>query len=665
LIKPSPILPSLLLLALAVPAAGAQQAGSAASSAAELIEREKLRSTVEQALATYTQPVESGAVEVDNFVKAAEQLVMAGPGVAPYIINELEQAIPNTFFLCAYSLGLLGTAESETALHKAIEQAEGENGRYPLYRKAWAALALAMMGRADAIDLLNGGKHKAGIVPVHARWAALETIAVHTYPQSLPRLLKMLDEYAGDEDMRNQRVLVLKALWHIADPSTLPELLEVMKESDPKMRSQAARVLGAIDSPEAVSAAMAALGDSDGIVRRSAAWSLLHSGAPVDLERIMERLEVEDDAAARGSLYEIAARVGGSALVEDLTKHWGRPDGSDRAGLLQALGLIGSDDALPTIREGLFDEDGRVILFATEALGAIGSEAAVDLLIEAVRSRNFITAQEAVKVLRELGESRAAPVIAERLLKVEMVGALRDARFRSRVELLADTLVDLRYHQVLEELLEQKELQTDSQLLIYLDGVIGRMEALKQNGRKAKRWIAALESAEPEIRQLAYERLGEIGGAPAARALAGHFGRVGQREGMAILDALGKLNEEPSLDLIERILTGPEFDSVERAGLRSMAAWSARRLGGDRMIEALKASAARRHGRDVHVLIYLALLEGESVLSTLAEYRMLRMKYVGWLSGKELEKLDWIARHIRDGGSLSAVDVPPHEISFN
>jgi hypothetical protein len=195
--------------------------------------------------------------------------------------------------------------------------------------------------------------------------------------------------------------------------------------------------------------------------------------------------------------------------------------------------------------------------------------------------------------------------------------------------------------------------------------VVARLAALQENGHKVKRWIAAMTSPQEQVRLLAYQRLGEIGGKQAAGALADRFGRVGADEGLAILDALGNVDETPALDLIERVLTAPEFDPVERADLRSMAAWSARRLGGERMIAALKASAERRHGRDVHVLIYLALLEGEEALPTLAKYRMLRMKYVGWMSGKEFEKLDWIARHISNGASLAAVDVPPGRISFN
>jgi len=304
-------------------------------------------------------------------------------------------------------------------------------------------------------------------------------------------------------------------------------------------------------------------------------------------------------------------------------------------------------------------------MFATEALGVINSEGARALLIEAVRSRNPLTAQEAVKVLRELRATEAAPVIAERLLSVALVGALRDARFRSRAALLLDTLVDLRYHEVLDDLRKATAKQTDAQMILFNESAIARLEAIAQNGRKAKKWITAAASPDAHIRLLAYERLGEIGGGRAARALADAFGRVGPDEGLAILRALGGTNQPAALELIERVLLAPEFDAIERSKLRQMAAWSARRLGGERMLGALHASVKRRMGRDAHVLIYLALLGGEEALPTLAEYRLPRMRLVGWMSGKELEKLDWVSRNLSAGRSLSEVDVPPEEIIFN
>jgi HEAT repeat protein len=642
----------------------AQQPGSSASTAAELIEQEKLRQAVEQAFELYTQPVDSGTVEVENFVKAGDLLVEAGPGVIPHLISELEQTVPNTFFLCAYALGRLNTPEAEAALRQAVEKTETERGRYPEYRKAWALFSLSLMGKADAIDLINEGRHRAGSVPIHARWAALETIALHTYPQCLPHLISQLDVLAEDPEMLNQRILVLKALWHLPHPSAVPKLKELLNDSDPKIRGWAARALGAIATPEATAATLAALDDENNIVRRQAAWSLEHSQPQVDLSVILERLESEEDVGVRRSLYGLLAQRGGRSMLETLARHWGNQDSSDRASLMKAIGSIGGEEAVESLGRGLKDPDGRVVAFAAEALGKIGNERAIDLLIEGLRSPRWVVVQECTKQLHELREERAAPMIAKRLLKVELVSTLKEPSFRYHVEILCEALVALGHHQVLEELREAKERQVDSVLISFLDVAILKLETIKKNGRSTKKWIKTMGSSERALRILAYRRLGDIGGATAARAMAASFGRVEQDEGLEILKALRGIDADPSLALIERVLLAQEFDSVERADLRDAAAWAARRIGGDRMFEALKESAGRRHGRDAKVLVYLALLGGEKALPILTEHRLPRMVYVSWESGKELETIDWIIRQISNGRSIASLDTPPNELHF-
>ena len=187
---------------------------------------------------------------------------------------------------------------------------------------------------------------------------------------------------------------------------------------------------------------------------------------------------------------------------------------------------------------------------------------------------------------------------------------------------------------------------------------------LKSNGGKLKRWIATLDAAIPEHRKLAYRRLGELGGEAAARALASRFGRVELDEGIEILLALGHVDRAPSRELIRRVLVSPEFDVLERHALRDAAAWSARRLGDPEMFENLKESALRRAGRDAKVLIYAAIIGREAALPLLAELRISRLRYLHWLRGNELDKLDWIARRISQGRDLHEYDLPPDQLDF-
>jgi HEAT repeat protein len=655
----------LLLIAASLVLAGglrAQQPGSSASAAAKLIEQERMRQRVEEAFNTYIQPADEGAVRTENLVKAADLLVDAGPAAVPFLTNELEQSLPGTFYLCAYALGRLNTPEAESALRQAVEKAESERGDWPAYRKAWALFSLGLMGKADVIDLVNDGNHVVGGFPVHRGWSTIETIALHTYPECLPLLLSQLDILAEDPEMIGERIRILRALWRLSHPSTVSKLKELAKDPDFRIRSGAVRALGAIDTPEATAAALAALDDEDASVRKQAAWSLQRHLPEVQLSVILEKLGSEEDSGVRRSLYKLLIQRGGRNMLEALAGQWGRQDGTDRANLLQAIGSIGGEEAVEILGRGLYDPQGRVVASAAEQLAKIGGDEAIDLLIEGMRSPRWVVAQECARQLRELRVKRAAPAVAARLLNVELVTTLKDPARRYRIELLCDTLVAADYHQVLDDLRKKKELQIDPMLISLLNDALLRLETIKKNGRKAKLWIDTMKSREEPLRLLAYDRLGRIGGAKVARELAASFGRVEQDEGVAILKALGGIPGEHSMELVERVLLAPEFDGYERSYLRSEAAWSARRIGGDRMFNALKASAERRQGRDAEVLIYLAVLGGDKALAILREYRMPRMVYLGLERGEELETIDWIIDQLEHGRSIASLDLPPDSL---
>ncbi len=82
------------------------------------------------------------------------------------------------------------------------------------------------------------------------------------------------------------------------------------------------------------------------------------------------------------------------------------------------------------------------------------------------------------------------------------------------------------------------------------------------------------------------------------------------------------------------------------------------------MYRMLEAAATRRNGRDVRVLVYAALLDGERALPLLESLRKPRMRYLGWNRGVEQERLDWIAIRLTTGRKLHKVDVPPEKLLF-
>jgi HEAT repeat protein len=197
-----------------------------------------------------------------------------------------------------------------------------------------------------------------------------------------------------------------------------------------------------------------------------------------------------------------------------------------------------------------------------------------------------------------------------------------------------------------------------------IEEAIGQLEMIQRNRRKVDRWVATSAAPEPEMRQLAWARLGSIGSAEAARALVAAFDTADRTDRKEILQALGNVAETHAAPLLERVLLEPFFDHPHEMPLRDMAAWSARRIGGDAMLELLDAAARRRHGQDARVLIYAAVLGGDRSLPLLRSLRVPRMRYLGWTRGNEQEQLDRIATRIATGRSIDRMDLPPGNLLF-
>lgn len=658
---------SVVFIALALlPVVGsvAQQPPPAAPVAEELVRQEQLRSAVEQALALYNSPAKSGVAENDNFVRAVDDLMRIGPDVVPFLAAEMEQAVPNSYFFCAYALGRLGTPEAESALRRAIERADGEFGDFALTRKGWAVFGLGLMGAGDAVGLLYEGRHRTGSLPMHSGMNVLEATALQTQPECVPILLELVDRLAGDPDFRAERSVVLRALWRVADPAAVPKLKEVMKEDDRHMRQEAVRALAHIRTPEALEAALAGLGDPAPRVRRLAAISLERAQAEFSPDIVLKKLEGEEEARVRAPLFVLLVQGLGAPAIEWMQEHWGTASPADRAAMLSALEELPIPETLPLLERGLRDPDPLVVTRAVYNLGALGNAEARKRLRLAVHSPSWPVARAAVEQLVVLDETGAGETVADRLLKVELYRVVRQADQRYRPKILADAVTSLGYTKALEGLKRATAKQADPVLIEGLQSDILQLEAWKAHGDDVARWIEASRSDRREIRILAYRRLAALGGDEAAQTLVGAFGRVEAEEGVEILRAAGEMSEARILGLLDRVLTGPEFDPLERGPLRDMAAWSARRIGGERMFESLRAAVERREGRDAGVLIYLLMLGGESALPTLERYRLPRMHYLKWTRGKELEQMDRIARRIETGRSLAQFDVPPEKLDF-
>jgi hypothetical protein len=208
------------------------------------------------------------------------------------------------------------------------------------------------------------------------------------------------------------------------------------------------------------------------------------------------------------------------------------------------------------------------------------------------------------------------------------------------------------------------ERQTDGSLRAFLADLKAQLTALAANGTEVARWAETLKSDGATLRHLAIARLADLGGPEATAALVASFGRLPAEDGLIVLDALGRVDDPAARQLVERVLVDPAFDPFERWTLRETAAWSARRLGGPDMVDALRRAWARRDGREGALIAYLALAAGKEAVPWLLEERVPRMRYQKWTRGIELEGLDKIVHDLQTGRSLAVFDLPPDRLDY-
>lgn len=644
----------------------ASAVGAQSSTTAErLIREEQVREAVEDAFDLMALKTPDGGIKNDNLVRAVDLVVAIGPEAIPYLIVELEQGHPDTFFFSVYALGRLGTEPVEIALREAAARADKAPGDWAALQKAWCCWALGLMGIPEAIDLVSEGKQSTGHTPIHANFTVLESIAVQTAPESLPHLTKQWEKYDPEPDPRySKRVIHLKAIGHVPNEESRKLLVRVLNEDHPILARQAAYSLGENDSVEAMNTLLEALDTPDVRVRRAVALALSETPLTGQLEKPAARLEVEENTIVRGALYRLIARAGGAQYTDLLLEQWGREDPVDRMQLVHVMPELEAQKVVPVLREALRDPASQVSIAAAVALADVGSPDAVQTLIDSVPSPFWTLASTCVDQLVRIHETRAAGPIAKRLIENELDVVVVDPRRRMQIEKLGDALVALGGTDRMDELREVASRQKDGFLVEYLERQIQQLQTLVDNGKKTKLWLEALGSSDPDVRMLAYDFLGRHGNAKTARALVDMFGRVEPEEGLAILRAVGRIDGEASRELIERVLTAPEFDGYERTALREQAAWNARQIGGEAMRDLLERAVVRRDGRDTLPLVYFAVLAGADAVPYLDRYRARRMSYINWKRGDEMKKLDWIRRQLTHGLSIASVDLPPQELEF-
>ena len=645
------------------------QSQDAADPVQALLEQERIRALVESA---FERVGEARHLYVDDtaFVEAytdiAYELGTADPAVIPLLANETLQSDQATFYLASYALAFHATPEAIEALHAGVERADDEQTSWAEARKAELIWALAAAGDVQAIRLADQGRHFVGDKGMHRKMTVLEASTILTAPESLEILHDELsqNDLAPPEE-RRRTLYSIRALGRIGDPSSLPVLLSLLKSESVLTRIETVKALALYPSKQSIDALFEALGDPSESVSAYAAYSLALLLPEGRFRQVAEQLDTVTSRTARKALYKLLARLDGEAAIPVLMRHTANPDPVERFAVYAAAGLIRSPLVLDLLVHGMADPDAGVGITVVRALAAIDHPRAHRVLVRAIDSPRWPVAQTAAKLAARGRLEGAADTIRNRLLNIELPKLVHDSAEKLKAEWLLDRSLELGDVKALKGLEKALEVQQDGLLLERINTAVRRLRAARDAGDDAEKWEALAFHEDPKIRETAYRYLGRsTASSTAASVLAAAFGRVEPAEAEIIVDLLAELDTTQARDVLERVLTAPEYQRPELYSLRDTAAWAARRLGGERMRAALRRSIEIRHGRDVHSIIYYTLLSGKEAIPLIEEWIVPRMRFKAITRGNEYQHLRELLTTLRLDHSLDDTDRPPAELKF-
>ncbi len=337
-------------------------------------------SAVSQALKT---PTEAGKVEalitvltgedLPAALEAMEMLASIGPSVVPRLVSEMRRTRNN--WLIGGALVKMGS-QAVAPMIELLEDAD----------EATAVDCIYLLGEIQdrravptLIRYLDDPRDK---VRMYAVTALLQVGGPRAVEAVLSRLTR---EGKGLEGF------IIESLLRYGRKSVEP-VLQSLTSEDPRVRREAAYLLGGLGDPRAVDPLLGALGDPDPRVRQNAAYALGELGRELaepqalilSLTRALSDPAEEVSESARASLVRF-----GRPAVETLTAvaRSGRED--EIVASLNALREIGSAEAEDVMIELLRHPKRKVRVAAVAGLITSGTGRSVEPLLDALRDEDL------------------------------------------------------------------------------------------------------------------------------------------------------------------------------------------------------------------------------------------------------------------------------------
>jgi HEAT repeat protein len=290
--------------------------------------------------------------------------------------------------LVAFTLSLLALGLAFFSYHRGSQDAVKTTAQFRSslddLRTSLQAFEARVHRLEDEVGRTEAGRTGAnGVLPAEAgepgpgeRWNALES-QVSTMEQRLAGLeddpVRRGYAFLASEnaELRREGINILRRVARF-DPEARAAMRKLLRDPSPRVREQAAQVLGNLRDTAAAPELLELLADPEAAVRRRAVQGLTSMEARDAAPVLAERLASDQDDRVREAAALGLGKLKSNQAAESLLK--GLKDQSEavRAAAITSLGEVGAREAAPDLR-AIYDQDpGPYRMRLVIALKALG-----------------------------------------------------------------------------------------------------------------------------------------------------------------------------------------------------------------------------------------------------------------------------------------------------
>ena len=243
-------------------------------------------------------------------------------------------------------------------------------------------------------------------------------------------------------------------------------------------------------------------------------------------------------------IVELLGKIGSEAAIPPLVKALEHSNSDVRSSAVSALAQIGSEAAIPGLLQALEHSDSDVRSSAANALGQISSEAAIPGLLQALKDFYWTVRHSAVSVLAQIGSEAAIPGLLQ---------ALKDFYWTVRHS-AANALGQIGSEAAIPGLLQALE-HSDSDVrssAVFALGQIGSEAAIPG-------LLQALKDSDWDVRRSVASALAQIGSEAAIPGLTQALADPNLYVRRSAADSLGQIGLEAAIPGLIQALEDREF----------------------------------------------------------------------------------------------------------